>query len=389
MAPTSVTAPEAPARMGQAVEPEAMRRYLEQLGAWCDGRRTELDELDRGALAAPDSAALTGDVLLSMALWQAVSTRHAELERVWDSGRVGPVERQRLSALVWGRLDADAGPGAASLAVSVPEACRLSDALAAQLGWRLSLDPVGIDLAAHLRSLRATVERLRDLVLAEPLGPVRESASERLRRVDRRLEDVTARARRGADVGGLVGPLESDAALAERDLIVAAATRRDDERDRTRAHALRGELIARGAHVARIVDDCVARIRTAPTLAIPRVESLGPVPDQALAVDAYLVRLAAVARALALAEQAYSGPLAELADLRALLDVYHAKAAGTGRAGDPEVAEMYKQALAVVGEVPTDLPRARTAVAAYQTLLSGASPAGAPTSPATSPGRMT
>ena len=76
-----------------------------------------------------------------------------------------------------------------------------------------------------------------------------------------------------------------------------------------------------------------------------------------LAVDAYLVRLAAVARALTLAEQAYGGPLAELADLRALLDVYHAKAAGTGHADHPEVAEMYKQALAVVGEVPADLPR--------------------------------
>lgn len=378
----TVLAPDAPARMGQAASPEAMLRYLEQLGAWCDGRRTELDELDHAALEAPDSGALTGDVMLSMALWQAVSARYGELLRVWDSGRVGQVELQRLSGLVWGRLDADAGPGAASLAVSVPEACRLSDALAAQLGWRLSLDPVGVDLAAHLRSLRATLERIRDLVPAEPAGPAREAAAERLHRLDRRLEDVTARAHRGADVGGLVGPLESEAALAERDLIVAGATRRDDERDRARAQALRAELIARAARVQRVVDDCVARLRTAPTLAVPRVESLGPVPDEALAVDAYLVRLAAVARALALAEQAYGGPLAELDDLRALLDVYHAKAAGTGRATHPEVAEMYKQALAVVGELPTDLPRARAVVAAYQTLLSD--PASGPTAGPTS-----
>ena len=379
MTTASPTAPEAPARMGQAVDPVAMLRYLEELGTWCDARRTELDELDQAALAAPDASTLTKDVMLSMALWQAVADRHAELMRVWDSGRVGQVERQRLSALIWGRLDAEGGLGASSLAVSVPEACRLSDALATQLTWRLSLDPVGVDLASHLRSLRATLERVRDLLSAEPPGPALDAAAERLRRLDRRLDDVTARAHRGAEVGGLVGPLESEAGLAERDLIVAGATRRDDERDRARARALRDELISRAAHVTDVVDDCVARVRSAPTLAVPRVEALGPVPDEALAVDAYLVRLAAVARALALAEQAYSGPLEELDDLRALLDVYHAKAAGTGRADQPEVAEMYKQALAVVGESPTDLPRARAVVSAYQTLLGGA-PSGAASS---------
>lgn len=377
MAATAL-APPAPARMGEAVEPTAMLRYLEALVAWAEQRRTELDALDEAALAAADPGALTADITLSMTLWQAVAARLAQIEQVWAGGRVGPVERQRLSALIWGRLDADAGPGSASLAVSVPEACRLSDALAAQLSWRLSLDPVGVDLAAHLRSLRATLERVRDLLTAERAGPARDEATERLHRVDRRLEDAAARAQRGADVGGLIGPLETDAALLERDLIVAAATRRDDERDRARARVLRGELLARAAAVNRVVDDCVAQVRSAPTLAVPRVESLGPVPDDALAVDAYLVRLAAVGRALTLAEQAYGGPLAELADLRALLDVYHAKAAGTGRADHPEVAEMYKQALAVVRETPTDLPRARAVVAAYQLLL-GASSSPAPT----------
>jgi hypothetical protein len=123
-------------------------------------------------------------------------------------------------------------------------------------------------------------------------------------------------------------------------------------------------------------------VLSAPTLAVPRVESLGPVPDDALAVDAYLVRLAAVTRALALAEQAYGGPLAELADLRALLDVYRAKAAGTGRGDHPEVVAMYEQALAVVSGTPADLLRARAAVAAYQALLAG------PSSPASPSGRI-
>jgi hypothetical protein len=374
MRPATAIAPAAPARMGEPVEPAAMLRYLGELGEWRDQRRRELDELDRSALAAPDAASLTGDVTLSMALWQAVAARHDELSRVWDGGRVGPVELRRLSALVWGRLDAGAGGLASSLAVSLPEACRLSDALAAQLRLRLSLDPVGLDLAAHVRSLRAALERVRDLAEAEPAGPARDGATSRLRRLDRRLADLTERAGRGADVGGLVGPLEADAARVERDLIVAAATRRDDERDRERAQERRDELLAEAAAVAHLADECVARVSPAPRLAVPRVEALGPVPEDAAGVDDYLARLDAVSRALRQAESAYAAPLAELDRLRDLLEVYRAKALGTGRARLPEVAEMYRQAHAVVGAVPADLSRARAVVAAYQVLLSDVPP---------------
>lgn len=367
MTGTSVSAPPAPARWGEPVEQTAMLRYLEQLGQWRDGRRTELEELDRAALAAPEADAVTADVTLSMALWQAVAARSDELERVWDSGRVGPVELQRLSSLVWGRLDA-AGAGGTALAVSLPEACRLSDALAAQLRQRLSLDPVGLDLAAHLRSLRASLERIRDLIGAEP-GGARDAAEQQLYRLDRRMAELTERAKRGADIGGLVGPLESEVALAERNLIVAHATRRDDERDRARALTLRAELVARAVTVARVADECVARVSPAPLLAVPRAEALGPVPQEPAAVDAYLGRLAAVDRALTHAEGAYRAPLEELGELGALLDAYHAKAAGTGRGDRPEVVEMYRQAAAVIGTVPVDLSRARAVVAAYQTLL--------------------
>lgn len=371
MAVTSVIAPDAPARMGEPVEPTAMLRYLEALGAWRDARRTELDELDRLALASRDAVALAPDVTLSMALWQAVNVRYAELEKVWDSGRVGLVERQRLSALVWGRLDA-AGTGA-SLAVSLPEACRLSDALAAQLRLRLSLDPVGLDLAAHLRAMRATLERIRDLVSAEPAGAVRDGGAARLGRLERRLTELTGKAQRGGDVGGLVGPWETDAAVAERDLIVAAATRRDAERDRARAETRRAELIARAEAVSRTADACAARVRPAPMLGIPRVEALGPVPSDPAAVGAYLTRLDAVGRALAQAEEAYAAPLAEVDRLRALLDLYRAKAEGTGLTARLEVREMYRLAGAVVHDTPTDLPRARAVLAAYQALLGDAS----------------
>ena len=46
-------------------------------------------ELDRSALAAPNGAAATSDIMLSMALWKAVSDRYELLLATWDSGRVG------------------------------------------------------------------------------------------------------------------------------------------------------------------------------------------------------------------------------------------------------------------------------------------------------------
>ncbi len=365
----ALTAPAAPGAWGQPVAPTAMLRFLDELGRWRDARRAELDELDRAALASTDAenkAAVTGDVTLAMTLWQAVAVRCDEIERVWDSGRVLEPGLARLSTLIWGRLDSVDG---ASLAVSLPEACRLSDAVTGQLRRRLSLDPVDLDQAAHLRALRASLERVRDLVAEEPAGALRAGAAERVDRLDRRLAAVVEKARRGADVGGLVGPLESEVALMERDLIVGAATRRDDERDRERAERLRAELADRADTVARLVEVCVAAVRPAPVLGVPRVAALGPVPQDSAALDAYLDRLVDVGRALDRAEQAYRAPLAELAELRALLDAYRAKAEATGLASRAEVSGLHALAAAVLAEVPAELDRARAVVAAFRTLL--------------------
>src|ERR1035437_9361758 len=104
--------------------------------------------------------------------------RHPKAIATWDSGRVGQVERERLSTLIWGRLDATLDPRLAqrpdvpsssgALAVSLPEAMRLSDALAASLRARLSLDPAAAYVPGRLRQLRAQLERVRALVTPEP-----------------------------------------------------------------------------------------------------------------------------------------------------------------------------------------------------------------------------
>ncbi len=383
----STAAPTAPGRLGQPLVAGEALHYLEALGTWRDERKAELDVLDETALGAPDAAAYTGDLLLSMALWKAVADRHDLLVATWDSGRVGATELARLSTLVWGRLDAlssrsapspGAAPAAAqvptgALAVSLPEACRLSDALAASLRARLGLDASEADLQARLRSLRASVERVRDLVDREP-AQVRAAAATVLDRLDNRTAEVLARAQRGADVGGLLGPLEQDAARAERDLIVGASTRRADAHDEARAKALRAELEARGAALRVLAARCVAQVTPAPRLAVPDVSALGPVPTDPPAVDAYLVRLDAVGRAMTMAQNAYASALSERDELRVTLELYAAKAAdrrATPRSdeADADLAELQRRAVGALDREPTDLVRVRALVAACAAYL--------------------
>ena len=387
----SATAPAAPGRLGQPLVAQEALRYLEALGEWRDQRKAELDLLDQAALEAPDQTAFTGDMLLSMALWKAVADRHDLLLATWDSGRVGQTELERLSTLVWGRLDATmvsrpgastaatpaGSPAAAALAVSLPEACRLSDALAASLRARLGIDPSQADIQARVRTLRASVERVRDLVDREP-AQAHAAASSMLARLDARVADVLSRVQRGADVGGLLGPLEHDAARAERDLIVGASNRRADAHDAARAKALRAELEARGAALRDLAARCVAQVAPAPRLAVPDVSALGPVPTDPAAVDAYLVRLDAVGRALTVAQGAYASALSERDELRGRLGAYAAKAASLRAASGSELdaagdlEELERRGVDTLDREPVDLDRARALVAAYQAYLGSA-----------------
>jgi hypothetical protein len=408
---TTAITPEPPGRIGTAISPQDALRYLEALGAWRDQRRSELDLLDEAALSQGDgntgtgmtgtgmtsTTGLTGDVMLSMALWKAVADRHDLLMATWDSGRVGQAERERLSTLIWGRLDATLDPRLAqrpdvpsssgALAVSLPEAMRLSDALAASLRARLSLDPADADVTSRVRQLRAQVERLRDLVSAEP-ADTRDTFSRKLAKLDARLGEMADKAKRGADIGGLLGPFEADAARMERDLIVGSATRTEAARDITRAGELRVELEARGAAIRDLAARCVATVNPAPRLAVPDVAALGPVPQSAAGVGAYLVRLATVSRALNLAHAAYATAMDERDELRGRLEAYAVKAdrVGTGVAegrgggsrtrdadADDDLGELFRRAQEVLHAKPADMPRARALVAAHQAYLTSRS----------------
>jgi DNA repair exonuclease SbcCD ATPase subunit len=361
------TAPVAPGSIGSAIEPTEIKAYLDALDDWLRARRAELDELDAAALAANRGGQVAGDMMLSMALWKAVSDRYQLIFATWDGGRVLQSERERISSLIWGRLDGASDlPG--GMAVSVPEACRLSDALAAQLRTALSLVPGADASAARIKQLRAQLERLRDQVALEPAN-ARPAAAERVAELAGRLAEMADKAQRGGDVAGMLAPLENDATTCERDLIVGNAQRRDARDQLVSARELRADLAAREAALERLAEQCVRTVDPAPRYAVPDVDALGPVPNTPDKISAYLQRLERVSEALNLAQHKYADALAEHTELVDLLDAYVAKAKALGAADRPDLTTSEKQAREVLARRPAPMTVCRQLVATYQTWL--------------------
>lgn len=387
-----MSAPVAPGRLSEPIDPQAALSYLDALGRWKDDRRRELDQLDQAALSAPEGPAVTGDVMLSLALWKAVADRYDLLLATWDSGRVGEVERMRMSSLIWGRLDATVDPsvlarsarshagslgapavrgqGVTGLTVSLPEATRLSDALAAQLRVRLALDPSGLAVTERIRELRAQLERIRDQVDLEPPGNNRDRATTTQAALARRLAAAADKASRGGDVGGLLGPLEIEATLFERDLIVRAAQRREARGKVQEARELKADLEAREGALRQLVQQCVQAVDPAPRYAVPDVSALGPVPNTVAALEVYLTKLGQVSQALTMAQDAYSAALHDKEQLAGRLQALGAKAAALGLDQNHAVRTIFTLAREELSRSPSHARLATELVALYQTYLS-------------------
>jgi hypothetical protein len=371
--PPGAPAPPAPGRLGEALEPADALAYLTALGDWLVRRRTELDALDREVLASAEPVRHTGDITLAMALWQAVADRETQLRAVWDSGRVGRDERERMATLVWGRRDTAGagGPGGQSspLALSVPEACRLTDAVVGELRERLGLDPSGAETNARVAALRAQLERLRDQSALEPAGSPRRRATEHVSALAARLSAAVDKATRGGDVGGILGPIEVEAATLERDLIVGGARRREAGALVARVRAVRADLERRAAALRALADRCVATVEEAPRYAVPDVEALGPLPNTAAAITAYEHRLDLVGRAVGVAEQAYGQALRAHDDREARLAALRVKAEALGRAEEPDLRNAYAMARAALDARPSRGALAEQLVTLYATYL--------------------
>lgn len=337
----STTSPTAPGQLGVAARPTDMLEYLGQLDAWLAERRAELDSLDGQILSTGRQQELTGDMSLAMALWQAAKTRQGLILNTWDSGRVGPKELEQLSGLIWGRLDTATSPvtALASMAVSLPEAGRLCDALVAQLRTRLNTDPNAEQQQLRLRELRAQAERIRDQIGLEPPA-LAGSASGRLGGLVSRVDELTAKRERGGDIAGSLSALEIEAAKFERDLIVGAAQRRearellDTARQRLAGlTASEQELRAMAAHLSTTV-------WPAPEVELPTVAGLGPVPNTGRALRGYLSALDVLATSYAAAREQLVRADGGVSQVRAQFTALQVRADAAALATDPGLMDL-------------------------------------------------
>ncbi len=360
---SDVIAPTAPGGVAQRPTPAAVLAYLGELDAWVAGRRAELDDIDAAALTSPRRDEVSGDVVLSMALWKSVADRRDQLNTAFAGGRVDASDLDRIAVLIWGRLDTAAAT-AAGVAVSMPEACRLSDALAGALRARLGLAPAVEESARRVRSLKAQLDRLCDQVALEP-PTSRPTAQRQLDSLTARVADVALRLERGGDVGGLLGPLENDAARTERDLIVGGVRRREARDQFAALERLRADLTTREAHVTALADEAVATVLPAPRNAVPDVSLLGAAPTDPGALAAYGDRLARVGQAMDIAEQRYAAALASRSALADRLAAAKVKADALGVAGRPDVRAAGQQAQELLDRRPSPVAVVEHLVAAY------------------------
>jgi hypothetical protein len=366
----NTTSPTAPGQLGVAPRAADLLDYLGRLDAWLAERRAELGALDEQIVAAGRQAELTGDMALALALWQAAKTRQNLILATWDSGRVGPQELERLSTLIWGRLDT-AGSEVAqlqSMAVSLPEAGRLCDALVAQLRTRLNTDPNAEQQQIRLRDLRAQLERIRDQVALEPpaLAP---AAQAKLAGMAARTQELTEKRTRGGDIGGLLGSLEIEAARLERDLIVGAAQRREARDLLVRAREELAGAQAREQAVRTLAGQVAAAVWPAPGVVIPSVAGLGPVPNTRTALVGYVDGLTRVNSQLAEAQAVLSRAVGDRDAASSLLAALQAKATSLGQADQPQLAEIGSLVARRLADTPVAVPVVQQLLAAYSTQL--------------------
>lgn len=363
-APARTVAPDAPGRLGVAIDARDLLTYLGALGSWLDARRAELDRIDAAAQSATTPDAFTSDVVLALTLWQAARTRADDLGKVWDSGRADAVGRERMSQLIWGRLDSGSG----GELVSLVEATKLCDAIVGQLRTRLSFDPHTADQADRLRGVRAELVRCEDLVTSGTSGTSNTAATQRIETLRGRLDRLTAEAARGADISGPLAELETETARAERDLIVAAARARELRRDRAHATEQLAMLESREPALRELAARCRREIASPPKLAVPDVSRLGAVPEGPDELAAFSARLATVERALRAVEDAYATPLRERAELRYRLEQLRGRADTNGRSHSPTVRSGHDEARSAVDALPCDVRVARFLVEQYEFL---------------------
>ncbi|MCL1923170.1 MAG: hypothetical protein FWG15_04845 [Propionibacteriaceae bacterium] len=291
----------APWPEGSATQPlthEQMLAYLEELGSWITQSRAALDRIDPQIQETGQGSV---DMAMTLTIWQSIKDRYTDLLNVWDSGRVIDTDLKKLAIMTWANLNDMLTPGtslsnAGGLSVSLPEACRMLDALITQLTSRYQLAEVASETSTRISGLLAQVERIRDQVKLDPPG-IREPNQAKAETLAANVAELVDKMNRGGDIGGMLGPIEIQAAQFERDLIVSHAELTWASQRFTQASEHRAALLDHEKKVRSLAAQAKASVDPAPKYAVPRVEALGPVPADGEALDEYIAKLQKIAEA--------------------------------------------------------------------------------------------
>ncbi|MGD8200686.1 hypothetical protein ACQE98_08490 [Ornithinimicrobium sp. W1679] len=371
-------APTPPTGPGEEPEDRAVEHYLSELARWRMRREHELSALDELTRTHLDRDALNEDVTASMTLYHAIAQRHDLLLATWEDARDGDGEREWVSTLLWGVLEMPDGDPHA-LALALPDALRMSDALAASLRARTGADGEELPVRQRVASLRADLDRLEGVVArddsAEPgVGAGSDGGADmdpeltgRLAAARRRLDGLGRRADPEALVE--IGELESELAGLERALLVAAAEEAHGTADAGQARAERDQLVAKGEAVRALAARVLESVTPAPSLGIPDVTALGEVPTEESELIAYMGNLERVGRALDQAHATYAAALAEYADLADRAQRLASTLAGCGAPTSVDLSGMLTAAKESLHNKPADVRRAAALVAAQEAYL--------------------
>ena len=360
-------APEPSGSPGEPAGDHELEVYLQELGRWRLRREHELTAIDAATRTHDDRELLNAHVTESMKLWHAVAQRHDLLLSTWDDGGTSADTRLVLNQLIWGLLEQPDGD-AQSLALSLPEATRLSDSLTVALRAQVGIDDDLTDPQDRIVSLRDDLARLREH--ARTVEPGRQAETEAvLAELEGRLGDTRERLTEGADVTVQLGALQTELAMVERELLLTDARARHDRADPDQVVAEREELLARGEAVRSLAQRALETINPAPRLGIPDVAALGVVPTDEDELTTYVGNLERVSRALDQAHSTYAAALAEYADLADRAQRLAKTLAGCGAPTSVDLAGMLTAAKESLNNRPADIQRAAALVAAQEAYL--------------------
>jgi hypothetical protein len=255
------------------------------------------------------------------------------------------------------------------------EACTLLSALYARLDAQLSADGLaGSGTIDDITALRETLRRCA--VSATTLRRRQDDVAGLTSRLDGLLDTAAH-----LDIAKGVAELTKAAYVLEALLIKEIALRAAVTRDAAVAASTRTRLVSDEAKVEALATEARLKMLDVPSLAIPRVATVGDPPavpggevdaepgtwtTARAQLDAYLARLAQVDAALKEAAKRYGAGLARRADLRGLLGAYRDRAERAGLAENEALDVKYQAAYDVLYSAPCDIAVAEQRFGAYQ-----------------------